>query len=486
MWVVLILLIAAPFVVMAVWYGYRVYAANRDVEKALAETDQLDPRWRLEDVDADRTVVPDERNAGLIVIDAKERLPIRWPTWTDRSTDVEEDRRAVEKDKVLQNSFAQLAPQQQLCEEHIVALYDHLERAASALAEARKLADMPQGRYPIVYSSDIITTLVPHLEAVGEIANLLANDALFRAQERDGDGALTSCRGILNAGRSVGDEPGCVSQLVRMSCRATAVNRAQRTLAQVEPTDQALRELQELMATEERVPLTLIVTRGERAGLDRMMEGYQSGKLTAKDLSVLKGLSGVIDGPTLVEQFEMHSPDFIQTQRAALLRYMNRAVEIAKLPAEEQQARMQELEATAKDQPVLVGLFVPALSKVHEASLRTQAQLRCASAALAAERFRQAECRWPQAWDELIAAGLLHDGPIDAYDGKPLRMRRVDDGLVIYSVGPDGEDNGGNLTARKIPQPGTDVGFRLWDVDKRRQPAAPLEQVFQHKPLRFP
>jgi hypothetical protein len=488
LWLILTLLIAAPFAVMATWYAYRVYTANRDLEKALAETDQLDPRWRLEDVEADRAAVPDERNSGLIVINAKQLMPERWPVWehpiSQASKEEPGDASAAARREAIERSFSELEPQQQLCEELIVALYGELERVAPAFAEARKLADLPEGRHAIVYKDDCIFTLVPHSDAVQRIRNLLPFDAMLRAQEGDVDGALESCRAIINLGRSFGDEPCCTCQLMRMSLRATTVDRAQRALAQGQPTDRALRELQKLLETEEQVPLFLITTRGERGGWDRFMESCQSGRTKPSDLSGFSGLS--FSGPTLAEQLDLHSPGFIQAQRGALLRYMNRTVEIAKLPTEEQRAAMLELEATAKDQSVLVQLFVPMLREVNEACLRSQVQLRCASATMAAERYRLAKGRWPQAWDELITAGLLHGKPIDVYDSKPLRMRRVDDGLVIYSVGPDGIDNGGQVRREPLARLPADIGFRLWDVDKRRQPAAPLKPAFHQEPLPFP
>jgi len=33
--------------------------------------------------------------------------------------------------------------------------------------------------------------------------------------------------------------------------------------------------------------------------------------------------------------------------------------------------------------------------------------------------------------------------PDDPFDGQPLRYHRLDKGYVIYSIGSDGEDNGG-------------------------------------------
>jgi len=33
-------------------------------------------------------------------------------------------------------------------------------------------------------------------------------------------------------------------------------------------------------------------------------------------------------------------------------------------------------------------------------------------------------------------------------------------------LGPDGQDNGGALSREYRPAPGTDIGFRLWDLGK--------------------
>jgi hypothetical protein len=46
----------------------------------------------------------------------------------------------------------------------------------------------------------------------------------------------------------------------------------------------------------------------------------------------------------------------------------------------------------------------------------------------------------------------------------------VPDGVVIYGLGPDLTDNQGNLHPFGLTPDGTDVGFRLWEVGKRRQP----------------
>jgi hypothetical protein len=96
--------------------------------------------------------------------------------------------------------------------------------------------------------------------------------------------------------------------------------------------------------------------------------------------------------------------------------------------------------------------------------------LRCGVVLLAAERHRLAHQRWPEAVEEMVPQFLARPMP-DAYYGKPIRLRRFADGLVVYSVGPDGIDDGGAIDPDPPNEWGRDVGFRLWDVAKRRQPA---------------
>jgi hypothetical protein len=98
------------------------------------------------------------------------------------------------------------------------------------------------------------------------------------------------------------------------------------------------------------------------------------------------------------------------------------------------------------------------------------AKLRCAVAASAVERYRLAHGDWPRDLGSLVPA-FLKEIPNDPYDGQPLRSRRLADGVVLYSPGPDGTDNQGNLDRSAKPPEGTDIGFRLWDAARRRQPA---------------
>jgi hypothetical protein len=151
--------------------------------------------------------------------------------------------------------------------------------------------------------------------------------------------------------------------------------------------------------------------------------------------------------------------------RAALLHYFARAIEIAKLPPEDQDAALTRLEVTVKDMPFAAKTFTPSLLRVAASCRRTKAELRCASTALAAERFRLARGHWPSSLERLVPE-FLETVPTDPGNGKPLRFRRLADGVVIDSVG---QDEGGSVNNGTRVGP-DDRAFHLWDVPLRHRP----------------
>src|SRR6516165_8355600 len=117
-WWLLLLILPALFV--AFWV-YSSFAAQQRLARAIAETDRLDPHWRLDDLQAERPVVPDEENAALLGIAARKKLPPNWNPLTQ-----------ADKFKV----FA-LKPNQAPTAQQAAGLRDALEPGAAALPEAR-------------------------------------------------------------------------------------------------------------------------------------------------------------------------------------------------------------------------------------------------------------------------------------------------------------------------------------------------------------
>ena len=82
------------------------------------------------------------------------------------------------------------------------------------------------------------------------------------------------------------------------------------------------------------------------------------------------------------------------------------------------------------------------ITRLNRLNLRSAASLRLCRVSLAVQRYRLANGKLPEKIDE-IAPRFIDAVPLDPFDGKPIRYKKLDKGYVVYSVGKDGVDNGG-------------------------------------------
>ncbi|HEY7425710.1 MAG TPA: hypothetical protein VH682_15885 [Gemmataceae bacterium] len=444
-WALLALLVMA----ICAWTWWH-YSAQKRLEEALAEMDSAEPGWRLEDIEAAREQIPEEKNSARVVVAAGKLLPHPWPP------NEFEDR-----------SFG-LQPSESLAADDFARLTQELAAVRPALEEARKLVNFPKGRHRIAYKSDMSTPLEDQT-LTRLVSMLLTCDAHYHAQTRSPIAGLISSRAALNAARSLGDEPLGTSQVVRMACIAMGCRAIERTLGQGEQPPVELTATQKLLEDEEVFPDLLISARGQRAVTHDTYDAIESGRINVISLSTNRP-------PNWTERLKgRFYRTVVLNEHPTMLALMNRWVALTRLPPHEQAAAEQELEQEIRDLPKpasLTRLIFPSVTKLGGASRRKHAILRCTVVALASERYRQATRKWPESLDKLCPQ-FLKAVPRDPFDGEPLRYRRVEDGVVIYSVSSDGVDNNGNLDRERPNQPGVDIGCRLWDIAKRRQPPRP-------------
>jgi hypothetical protein len=475
---VLIAIIFIPLLVGGLFL-YHNYCGGLRLQQALEEADRLDPHWRIPDIEAHRRDVPDAENGLVQALAALSLLPQPWPNW-DNQTDGEKSE-ARAKRLALAASFQELQPPVQLNDLQIEALRAELRRADKAVIEARKLIDLPYGIRHLNWTRNYYDTLLPHVQSVRELANVLSYDILAQIEDGNLSQALLSAQAELNTGRALGDEPTLISQLVRIAIDTLTVARIERILGQGEPPPADLLAVQHAVEQEAEEPLLYYGLRGERAMVDGFLENVQKGEVSFREMgnmvtawrlvgALAGGRSQGLEVQTRLEAFTVVLA--IRSQRAETLRYMNRLLEAARLPADQQAASLQKIESMdPRDQPLMIRLLGTAgFFKVAHAANRIRAQLRSTAVALAAERYRQTHGRWPRTLDELVPEYLAAI-PLDPFNGRPLRLGRYDQGIVIYSVGLDGMDNGGAIHIANPMASGSDVGFRLWDVKRRRQKA---------------
>ncbi|HEX4414869.1 MAG TPA: hypothetical protein VH107_14640 [Lacipirellulaceae bacterium] len=91
----------------------------------------------------------------------------------------------------------------------------------------------------------------------------------------------------------------------------------------------------------------------------------------------------------------------------------------------------------------LVGAMMPAVDAAVYAQERTNANLEVLRLAAALAVYRADHKNYPDKLDDLVPT-ILAKLPVDLFTASPFKYKRIDDGYLLYSLGPNGIDNGGN------------------------------------------
>jgi len=91
----------------------------------------------------------------------------------------------------------------------------------------------------------------------------------------------------------------------------------------------------------------------------------------------------------------------------------------------------------------LIQIFMPASARISEIAYRAKTYHEATVVILALQRWRLEKDQYPAALGELVAAGFLKELPIDPWSDKPLVYKKTDDDFILYSVGFNFTDDGG-------------------------------------------
>lgn len=450
-------------IALLIYHRYATFATGEEqLAAVVAELDASDPRWRYADLDLARGHLPDDENSALLV-----------PKFTAALAASKLEATRANGQLVVFDG----PPNRWLDDGAYAAIDRALDRNGAALAVARSFRDRPRGLRHLNVSPDFVGTLMPHLQDMRQIFTALDLESERLAHDGRPGAALQLVIAMIHAARSTDGEPTLISAFVRLAGDEMTVRRIERLLALGEPKG-GLGEVQSVLALEAESDLFWYALRGERAGVDLLFRNLETGNLPvgryleALDIADPAGSRRRVRRPELVEAviYAPHLPG----DHARYLEVLTQACEVARRPDHEQSAAL----AAVLDEPVDPDhrftrlLSGAAFGKLHTASLRGKAGLRCAVVGLALERCRLRDGRWPNSLAD-VPRDILADIPLDPFDGKPLKYPRRGDGVTVYSVGADGRNDGGRvIDGPDAKAPGTDVGFRLYDPKARGLPAA--------------
>lgn len=321
------------------------------------------------------------------------------------------------------------------------AVSAYLTTNAEWLALLHRAAVVQQCRYPINLRDGFLVRH-DHYVPVRQSARLLALEVLLRSDNRD-ETAASSVIASLALARSLKDEPLLISQLVRIACQSVAVSSLEGVLSRTQVSSNQLVNLSQALADAEDLSLMTRGYVGDRCIQNDAFEQLASGKITPADAFGFLDQTPLWAGPAFLLY---RASGLLEIDHITLVTVVNEVVEASKLAPPDELKTMKSLENSIRGLPfntVISHMVLPGLPSISLKCARSAATLRTARLAIAVERFRLARGELSGSLAELLPA-YLNAVPQDPFDGQPLRYKKLEKGYLVYSIGEDGNDDGGD------------------------------------------
>lgn len=360
--------------------------------------------------------------------------------------------------------------------------YDEQEKASvQELAQARQLVELDAEALRLVREANTAVRaghevrfdrawgdgsylMMPELLPLREAARLLQAEAELAAARGDADAVALAISEMLDLPAASEHDPTLISQLVRISIHMMAIQTLERLHHRVDFTPEHLRSLQaafEATSDPDAMMRALVV---ERALGSWAYDGLASGDVTVGEVAE----TGTGNPPwparplwRLTGLRKLDQLAFLDVMREWIRVAEREGVDVA--PPSPEGNNVPTVYLVAK-------LLTPALGAVIRSKDRELAALAVVQVACALERHRLAHGRLPATLDGLVPT-YLKAVPNDPLAPGRLRYRVSEDAqaAVVYSIGPDGTDDGGRERrpgGRRYAD-GTDITFSLGDAQRR-------------------
>lgn len=350
----------------------------------------------------------------------------------------------------------------------------YLDARRPALAVLSELPNYKQARLTIpldMSRMDRASALLKVLPPYRQVGKLLYLDAMIHEIDAETSEAVDAIIQSLHTTESLYAEPALIAQLVAIAMDALTASSVEGLLLAHELPGDQLQRLQREWTTHLSKRTIRPVLLGERASivdlsdLDRLRAEAETRRSQTKsvpdsdwDLSNALGRLPFITDWWIIEN------------RVSAVAAITRVVDASKHLRPLLEAVQHELDAVPNYDPrdSTLRILFPSFARSVVLFARSTAQANCVRVALAAERFRLERGQFPDQAVDLVP-GFLAVIPEDPFDGQPLRYRRTDNGVVIYTIGDDKVDDGGHVAPQS--EHGldrvSDYGIRLLDPEKR-------------------
>lgn len=342
-----------------------------------------------------------------------------------------------------------------------------LSRFTPELKELQEAAARTEARFPIHYADEPNwNILLPHLSRIKALTLLTQVRATATLEEGRGHEAFDDLRLGLRLSESIRQEPLLIDHLVRLATLGMDLQTVREGLRRHAWSGEGLSGIQVALQKINLLAEYKRAMSGERACETRGLDFLRRQGLHSEEMSYLGSDEGAA---STAPSFSLVPSGLFYQNMLTISRFF----ETYTLPAADEQARRispvlaeqgtQALEAMRRGPYTLIAkLLLPALQKAVQKSGRMQTYVDATRVGCALEAYRLANGKLPDSL-ETLAPRFLASLPGDLIDGKPLRYRQTaEGGYLIYSIGWNQKDDGGEIAWSKGKDPSVDASQGDW------------------------
>ena len=324
-----------------------------------------------------------------------------------------------------------------LSPEELAQLREFVAKGADILALLHEAAGLPPGRFPIDYSKGFAAE-IPNLLCLRNFSRLLMAESALASLDGGADLAFAAFEAGASIQRTLRQEPILIIQMIRGALDNEMVRAFNGSLGLAGYSDAQLEEMQRAFASgQDPASLTGALAFERVGGLEVFDDPTVVSRTHFLDRIAPGSHTALVQTAAAVGYFD--------GDRDRYLSLMDGMIEASMLPYPEAIEAMSSSNGQSTNSPLLPRLSDSMLPNVYRAQQQitaNNARLLQGETAAAIERYRLANGAPPSQLEDLVPAYLDH-APVDPFDLQPLRYRSEGGSYVLYSVGSNGEDDGG-------------------------------------------
>jgi hypothetical protein len=319
-----------------------------------------------------------------------------------------------------------------------------------ALFLLKKAAACPKIRWKI-NRQKILNPEIPRMAYMLQLARLCACRSVLEQREGRYDLAMESVREILWLGHAAFEEKDLIGAMIGLAIDHIALDASQYRLEKLpwpgsgalvfpDPCEEALRRVDDSLGIE----LAWVPRQWGNAGSTQW----------ADTLDWKNGTRWI--------GADIYWP-FLGLDAASFLRNSKKILACLRRPFPEIKPCYEGVnEEFKKEGWLLAQISMPRFERMRIKALTLQARCRFPAMVLACRKYFQIHGKWPTSLQQTAVSEDGKDLCLDTFDGQPIRLLPAGRDLILYSVGPDGVDDGG----KKIYEhnQGEEKGDIVWVV----------------------